>query len=70
MPYSVNTGIEGNDVVIMWAAPSDNGSPITGYQVFIKAYYGDFLEYTSFTGTGTDCTVPFSDLKNDPYYLA
>jgi len=38
--------------------------------VLIKAYYGDFLEYTSFTGTAITCTVPFSDLQNDPYYLA
>jgi hypothetical protein len=32
-PSAPTTTVDGSNVVIDWAAPSDNGSPITGFKV-------------------------------------
>lgn len=37
------TGVE-SDVIITWAEPFTNGSPITGYKVFIQAADTDFIQ--------------------------
>lgn len=34
-PLTVTTTIELSNVVIEWANPVDNGSPITGYEIYV-----------------------------------
>ena len=36
VPTSVTTTIDGSSVKVSWALPSDNGSPITLYKVFLQ----------------------------------
>lgn len=36
IPTSVSTEIDGSQVKVSWMLPSDNGSPITAYKVFVK----------------------------------
>lgn len=36
VPTSIVTAIDGSSVKVTWALPSDNGSPITEYKVFIQ----------------------------------
>jgi hypothetical protein len=35
VPTSVTTEIDGSQVKVLWTLPSDNGSPITAYKVYI-----------------------------------
>lgn len=36
VPVSISTVIEQQQVKVTWTLPSDNGSPITNYRVFVK----------------------------------
>jgi hypothetical protein len=75
-PSAPTTTIDGYNVVINWAAPSDNGSPITGFKVLIRQ---NNLVYTeelvncdgSETSiiTASKCSVPISVLIVTPYSL-
>lgn len=36
IPTNVSTEIDGSQLKVIWTLPSDNGSPITAYNVFIQ----------------------------------
>lgn len=74
-PVSVTTALEGNQIKIEWALPSDNGSPITAYKVFVQVANTDtYIEETN-DCVGTDptvianqyCYVQISTLIAEPY---
>ena len=56
-PSMPTTSIDANKVVVTWATPVTNGSPITAYKVYIRQQ--DQLTYTleSTECDGTDATV-------------
>lgn len=65
------------DVVIDWTAPLSNGTPITGYNIYIKQSDLVFSEElidcdgsNSDIISSTQCTVPLSSLITSPYSLA
>jgi hypothetical protein len=43
IPLAPTTTQSGSDIKVNWIAPSSNGSPITGYNVFIRNKNGDFV---------------------------
>jgi hypothetical protein len=55
-PDAPTTVVEGNQAIISWPEPIDNGSPITGYRIFIQAHSnGNFIEETvDCIGSDTD----------------
>jgi hypothetical protein len=62
--------------VITWVAPSDQGSPITAFEVSIRSQDLEFILDTNVCdGGSTDaistlsCTVPLSTLQLTPYNL-
>lgn len=62
------------DLVLDWAAPEDNGSPVTRYQIEIRDKVGSaFLSHASCDGTdaaivaATECSVPMLTLTSAPY---
>lgn len=46
----MTTSIDGPKTVIEWSDPIDNGSPITGYKIYIVEHDSDV-----FTFEGTEC---------------
>lgn len=64
-------------VIIDWNAPSDQGSPITAYIIYIR--HADEVTYsTELTAcdgsesnivSGTSCSIPISTLQADPFNL-
>jgi hypothetical protein len=50
VPTSVTTEIDGSQVKVLWTLPSDNGSPITAYKVYIQE-----VGTTTYTQESTDC---------------
>jgi hypothetical protein len=64
-------------VVIYWTAPSDQGSPITGYKVYIETsttgVYTIDLDNCNGSDatiiTNTECTIPLSELIASIYNL-
>jgi hypothetical protein len=50
IPTSVITEIDGSQVKVLWTLPSDNGSPITAYKVYIQE-----VGTTTYTMENTDC---------------
>ena len=64
------TAVSGYDVLISWAAPTDGGLPITGYEVVIKNQAGVYvLEETYCSVSVTSCSVPLLTLQDSPYEL-
>jgi len=70
------TDVVGNRVLIDWAAPFDNGSPIYKYSILIKQSNGVFSQVISeFDGaaetsfTNTACSVPLSILTGTNFTL-
>ena len=68
-PAKPTVAQSGTDVTITFAAPADNGSPITSYQVLFKKPDSSYAQYTSLCdgstlvgSEGTGCTVAISDL--------
>jgi hypothetical protein len=47
VPISVTTEMAGNQVKVAWQLPSDNGSPITEYKLFIKEIGSNSYTYRS-----------------------
>lgn len=75
VPTDILTSISGNQMKVQWTLPSDNGSPITAYRVFIQEINsGTFTEETV-DCVGTDsivianafCYVTVSTLLASPY---
>jgi hypothetical protein len=50
IPTSVTTEIDGTQVKVTWSLPSDNGSPITAYKVFVRE-----IGTTTYTLENNDC---------------
>jgi hypothetical protein len=50
IPISVTTEIDGSQVKVLWTLPSDNGSPITAYKVYIQE-----VGTTTYALENTDC---------------
>jgi large repetitive protein len=55
-PLTVTTSISNSDVIVSWSNPVDNGSPITGYQVYVVQHNSAIytLESTECDGSTTD----------------
>jgi hypothetical protein len=76
-PDIPTTAVVGNQALISWNEPIDNGSPITGYRVFIQANSeGDFIEETvDCVGQDADvvsnrlCLIALDTLIIAPYSL-
>ena len=43
-PPAPVTSVQGGLAVIEWFAPNTNGSPITGYEIYIKSQAGSFVQ--------------------------
>lgn len=56
-PASVTTVMEGIQVKVSWNLPTDNGSPLTSYKVYIKEIGTDVYTEESSDCDGTDSTV-------------
>jgi hypothetical protein len=50
IPTNVATTIDGSYIKVEWTLPSDNGSPITEYKVFIKE-----IQTGTFTQESGEC---------------
>lgn len=46
-PAAPTTDVEGNEAVIEWTAPYDNGTPITSYTVVIRDSLNSYREETA-----------------------
>jgi len=75
-PVAPTTTILGSNVIVDWAAPSDNGAEILSYTIKIKQNDLSFTtELTSCDGTdatiktNTQCTIPITTLQASPYSL-
>ena len=76
-PAAPTTEIQDDNVILTWAKPSENGTPITHYTVLIEQADSTFsTELTSCDGTddtvvaATQCTIPLSVLQQAPYSLS
>ena len=73
-PLAPTTTFDRTTVKITWAAPFEQGSPITGYQVFIKTsdsvtYYEDLTDCNRLSIPSLSCTIPILSLKTQPYTI-
>ena len=74
--YSFNNSCNYNYVILNWEAPVDNGSPITGYKVYIrKADFTFIVDPSVCDGLdylvmqNTQCIVLLNKLTSQPYNL-
>ena len=76
-PAAPTTTINANMAVISWATPETNGSPITGYKVYIRQHNSVVftLENTECDGTdatvisSTTCEIQLTNLILSPFNL-
>jgi hypothetical protein len=76
-PTTVTTSIDGPKTVIEWSDPIDNGSPITGYKIYIVEHDSVVFTFegTECDGTSTDvitnrrCEVSLFTLIEEPWAL-
>jgi hypothetical protein len=61
-PTSVTTEIDGTQVKILWTLPSDNGSPITTYKVYIQE-----VGTTTYTLENSDCDGTQASVISNEY---
>lgn len=57
VPTSVTTEIDGTQVKVLWSLPSDNGSPITAYKVFVQEVGTSTYTLENSDCDGTQATV-------------
>jgi hypothetical protein len=74
-PLTVTTKNVGDQVEITWLEPVTNGSPITGYRIFVVDSLGEFLEETTECIGATvldsrSCQVPLTTLRASPFSLS
>lgn len=74
-PLTVTTSNVGDQVEITWLEPVTNGSPITGYRVYVVDSVGEFLEETTVcVGTpvleSRSCQVALTTLRDAPFSLS
>jgi hypothetical protein len=74
-PLPPVTSVVAADVIILWQAPTANGSPITSYRITIGQSNGDFTQEMSYCDgsissivTDRECTVPLSVLTDPAVY--
>jgi hypothetical protein len=73
-PLLVKTEISALNVKISWTAPSSNGSPITGYMVYIQqsdlaTFSVDSTNCDLSNSNSTQCLVPINVLRSSVYKL-
>jgi hypothetical protein len=76
-PDAPTTTVDGNNVVIDWNAPNDNGSPIRGYIIYIRQSDNSTFSVSTTDCNGallsirteTKCSVPISTLRGTQYEL-
>jgi len=73
-PVAPTTVFDRTTVVISWTAPFDQGSEITGYQVFIResdevTFTEDLTNCNRLTSPTLTCTIPVIALKTTPYEI-
>jgi hypothetical protein len=75
-PTAPTTILDGDDVVVSWSTPSNGGSPITGYRVYLEKADGTFyIDFTNCDGSDADifaarsCTIPSNSFVADLYDL-
>jgi hypothetical protein len=77
IPTTVVTSIEGSQVKVEWTLPTDNGSPILEYYIFIQEIGTTTFTHESVDCVGTDqtvidqeyCMINISTLLASPYNL-
>jgi len=75
-PIAPTTTTIASDVIIAWLAPSNNGSPIIGYRVYLQSKSGSYIEEkkycqnTAALVTARSCTMPLIELIETTYGLA
>jgi hypothetical protein len=64
-------------VIFNWDTPADNGTPITGYNIYFRKSddtYETELVYCDGTDetiiADTECTIPLATLTSSPFTLA
>jgi hypothetical protein len=55
-PTNALSANDGQDAVITWTAPANNGSPITAYRVVFKTSVNTYAEELTYCD-GTDATI-------------
>jgi hypothetical protein len=77
VPINIVTSIEGNSLKVAWNLPSDNGSPITNFKVFIKEIDSGLFTLENADCDGTDgviiankfCYINIPTLLASPYLV-
>jgi len=76
VPAAPLTQISGDNVLISWAAPGDNGSPITAYEIKFKQSDGTFttiLDHCDGSAaaiiSGLECSIPTTVFNQAPLSL-
>lgn len=77
VPATPTTSNNGQEIVITWSAPANNGDEIDSYQILIRQSDGLTFTEELVTCDGTDativstqtCSVPLATLTNAPYSL-
>lgn len=73
-PDSVATSVLADQLVVTWAEPSAQGSPITGYRVYIRQndllYEQDLVACDHSSSTTLTCSIPLATLIIAPFSLS
>jgi hypothetical protein len=75
-PVAPTTTTVASDVIVTWTAPNNNGSPITGYKIYLQGSGGSYIEEathcpsSSTLVTARSCTIPLTSLIATPYSLS
>lgn len=76
IPIAPTSTVINDQVLIDWIAPSDQGTPIIGYNILLKQADGEYTaELANCDGsdqtivTLTECTIPLSTLYAAPFNL-
>jgi hypothetical protein len=66
-----------NQVIFNWDAPNDNGTPITGYNIYFRksddTYSTEFVDCDGSDSTiitNTECTIPLATFTAEPFGLS
>jgi hypothetical protein len=75
-PTGIISSNSGSNVVTSWTAPSNNGSPITAYQIYFKTSINTYVEELSLCDGSDDdivssnsCSVSLAVFEAAPYSL-
>lgn len=64
-----------DNVIILWTAPDNGGSPIIGYSITIKQsdsvyHSAELINCDMTSSTDTTCTIPVTSLRDSPFSLS